>query len=179
MKRALPALLLLLAACMPAVVSPTPGGDAGTLEIEVVAGPVCPVEQDPPDPNCEPRVVEGARILVQPGDGRDIVVGEATTDADGHATQCHRIRQRSYQIQPNGKGGVGDECDCDHIDHYILLVPGTHVNGFVVCGLWFPVTGSSDLRLLTIDLRSLIYQQGISIIYKIQLNIVAAGNTFN
>jgi hypothetical protein len=56
------------------------------MEIEVVAGPVCPVEQDPPDPNCVPRVVEGARILVQPGDGRDIVVGEATTDADGHAT---------------------------------------------------------------------------------------------
>lgn len=51
-----------------------------------MAGPVCPVEQDPPDPNCEPRVVEGARILVQPGDGRDIVVGEATTDAEGHAT---------------------------------------------------------------------------------------------
>ena len=58
----------------------------GTLEIEVVAGPVCPVEQDPPDSNCEPRVVEGARILVQPGDGRDIVVGEATTDADGHGS---------------------------------------------------------------------------------------------
>jgi hypothetical protein len=78
--------LFLLAACVPASVSPTSGGDVGTLEIEVVAGPVCPVEQDPPDPNCEPRAVDGARILVQPGDGRDIVVGEATTDADGHAT---------------------------------------------------------------------------------------------
>lgn len=85
MKRALLGLPLVLAACMPASASPTPGGDAGTLQIEVVAGPVCPVEQDPPDPSCEPRAVEGARILVQPGDGRDIVVGEATTDADGRA----------------------------------------------------------------------------------------------
>jgi hypothetical protein len=78
--------LFLLAACVPASASPTPGGDVGTLRIEVVAGPVCPVEQDPPDPDCEPRAVDGARILVQPGDGRDIVAGEATTDADGHAT---------------------------------------------------------------------------------------------
>ncbi len=85
-KRALLGLPLVLAACMPASASPTPGDDAGTLEIEVLAGPVCPVEQDPPDPNCEPRAVDGARILVQPGDGRDIVVGEATTDAEGHAT---------------------------------------------------------------------------------------------
>ena len=74
--------LLLLAACVPA---PT-AGETGTLEIEVVAGPVCPVEQDPPDPDCEPRPVDGARILVQPGDGRDIVVGETTTDADGNAS---------------------------------------------------------------------------------------------
>lgn len=56
----------------------------GTIEVTVVAGPVCPVEQNPPDPACEPRPVQGARILVQPGDGRDILVGEATTDADGH-----------------------------------------------------------------------------------------------
>jgi len=85
-KRVLAALVLMLAACVPSATSPTPGAAAGTVEIVVVAGPVCPVEQDPPDPNCEPRAVEGARILVQPGDGRDIVVGEATTDADGHAT---------------------------------------------------------------------------------------------
>lgn len=85
MKRLLLVAPLVLTACLPAS-SPTPDAEPGTLEIEVVAGPVCPVEQDPPDPECAPRVVNGARILVQPGDGRDIVVGEATTDADGHAT---------------------------------------------------------------------------------------------
>ena len=85
MKRLLLAAPLVLSACLPAS-SPTPDAELGTLEVEVVAGPVCPVEQDPPDPNCAPRPVEGARILVQPGDGRDIVAGEATTDTDGHAT---------------------------------------------------------------------------------------------
>jgi hypothetical protein len=82
MNRFVAALVILLAACQ---TIPTTG-EVGVIEVEAVAGPVCPVEQDPPDPNCEPRPVEGARILVQPGDGRDIVVGEATTDADGHAT---------------------------------------------------------------------------------------------
>jgi hypothetical protein len=48
-----------------------------------VAGPVCPVEQDPPDPGCAPRPVEGAPIFVQPADGRDIMIAQGTTDADG------------------------------------------------------------------------------------------------
>jgi hypothetical protein len=84
MKRSVLGLALLLPACLP-IATPTAGG-MGTIEIEVVAGPVCPVEQEPPDPNCEPRAVEGARIFVQPGDGRDILVGEATADQAGHAT---------------------------------------------------------------------------------------------
>lgn len=79
-------ILLLIAAvagCVPAATaSPT---SAGTLEVEVVAGPVCPVERDPPDPDCAPRPVGGARIFVQPADGRDIIVGEATTDEAGRA----------------------------------------------------------------------------------------------
>lgn len=62
--------------------TPSPAG-AGVLEMRVVAGPVCPVETEPPDPSCDPRPVEGARILVQPGDGRDIVVGEGVSDDAG------------------------------------------------------------------------------------------------
>lgn len=80
----------LLAACTPAgAPTPTPsapGTSTGNVELVVVAGPVCPVEREPPDPNCEPRPVAGARILVQPGDGADIVVGEATTNDEGRAT---------------------------------------------------------------------------------------------
>lgn len=80
----------LLAACTPAgAPTPTPsapGTNTGNVELVVVAGPVCPVEREPPDPNCEPRPVAGARILFQPGDGADIVVGEATTNDEGRAT---------------------------------------------------------------------------------------------
>lgn len=83
MKRSVLGLALLLAACLP-IPTPTAGG-VGAIEVGVVAGPVCPVEQDPPDPNCAPRPVAGARIFVQPADGRDILVAEATTDVGGIA----------------------------------------------------------------------------------------------
>jgi hypothetical protein len=77
------ALAIALAGCAPGVSPPSPFGDTGSLEVVAVAGPVCPVETEPPDPNCDPRVVAGARILVTPGDGRDIVVAEAVTDDVG------------------------------------------------------------------------------------------------
>lgn len=100
MKPSVLGLALLLAACLP-IPTPTAGG-AGAIEVEVVAGPVCPVEQEPPDPNCAPRPVEGARIFVQPGDGRDILVGEATTDVDGNA---------SIEIAPGDYIVVGGQVD--------------------------------------------------------------------
>ena len=61
---------------------PSPAG-TGAIDVEVLAGPVCPVETDPPDPDCAPLPVADAHVLVQPGDGRDIVVAQGTTDADG------------------------------------------------------------------------------------------------
>jgi hypothetical protein len=73
--------LLVLAACTPAL--PTPTDETGEIEVHVVAGPVCPVETVPPDPACEPRPVPGAHVFVSPGDGREVVVAEGTTDADG------------------------------------------------------------------------------------------------
>ena len=77
-------LVLVLVACTPGA-SPAPTVETGRLEVMVVAGPVCPVETVPPDPACDPRPVSGARVFVSPGDGRDIVVGEAVTDDDGIA----------------------------------------------------------------------------------------------
>lgn len=76
---------LVLTGCQPGA-SPSSSGETGTLEVLAVAGPVCPVETDPPDPDCEPRPVDGARILISPGDGREIVVAEGTTDAQGRVT---------------------------------------------------------------------------------------------
>lgn len=75
-------LALVVVACTPRP-SPIPTGAPGELELTAVAGPVCPVETIPADPACEPRPVPGARVLVSPGDGRDIVVAEGTTDDDG------------------------------------------------------------------------------------------------
>lgn len=67
--------------------SGTPGqrtsGPVGVLEIHTVAGPTCPVERQPPDPACQPRPVSGARVVVTPGDGREIAVGQGTTDDRG------------------------------------------------------------------------------------------------
>lgn len=73
------ALTLIGSACnTPAAPQPT-----GTLEVLARAGPVCPVETIPPDPDCAPRPVAGAQVIVSPADGRDIVVANGTTDADG------------------------------------------------------------------------------------------------
>lgn len=60
-----------------------PGSTAppeGTLIVEVVAGPQCPVQQDPPDPECEDKPVEGVEIVVVNKAGGRI---PATTGADG------------------------------------------------------------------------------------------------
>jgi hypothetical protein len=93
-------LILLVVGCLPA--TPTPSAATGTIRVEVVAGPVCPVEQEPPDPHCKPRPVAGARIFVQPGDGRDILVAEATADEGGMAT---------IEIAPGGYIIVGGEVE--------------------------------------------------------------------
>lgn len=79
MQQLLALLLVLLAACQTAPSSSA----SGVLEVEALAGPVCPVETDPPDPDCAPRPVQGALILVQPADGRDIVIAQGETDAEG------------------------------------------------------------------------------------------------
>jgi hypothetical protein len=80
-----PLLLIVLAGCQlvePPVPTPVPAG-IGQLEVRAIAGPVCPVETDPPDPGCAPRPVSDAPVFVQPGDGRDIVVAQGVADADG------------------------------------------------------------------------------------------------
>ena len=47
----------------------------------VTAGPVCPVEQYPPDPRCAARPVAGAVIVATDSSGQE--VGRATSAADG------------------------------------------------------------------------------------------------
>lgn len=58
-----------------------PTGDHITLNLSLVAGPVCPVEQDPPDPACAPRPVQNVEVLVFDSTGRE--VGAGASDENG------------------------------------------------------------------------------------------------
>lgn len=69
---------------VPPEVWPSPGGDgrAGLL-ITATAGPVCPVEQDPPDPDCADRPVAGAEVVIRDVAGAE--VARVTLDDSGVA----------------------------------------------------------------------------------------------
>jgi hypothetical protein len=51
-----------------------------TINVVLVAGPVCPVEQVPADPNCEPRPVQNAEAVLYAADGSEIARGVSGAD---------------------------------------------------------------------------------------------------
>ena len=55
--------------------------ETATLEIVAIAGPVCPVQTDPPQPGCDPFPVNGAVIIVT--DSLGVEVARGSTDSDG------------------------------------------------------------------------------------------------
>lgn len=63
-------LLVFTGACGP---SPDPVGQV-VVSGRLVAGPVCPVETDPPSPECAPRPVGGAAVLVEVEGGEAVNV---------------------------------------------------------------------------------------------------------
>ena len=75
--------LLSTASPVAATTSPVPSLAGGPPSVKgtVTAGPVCPVERNPPDPSCAPRPVAGAVIVATNAAGEE--VGRATTAADG------------------------------------------------------------------------------------------------
>ena len=66
------------------LISATACADAPEAGLEVfgvaLAGPVCPVETNPPDPACAPRPVVGATVLAISDSGQEF---ESTTDGGG------------------------------------------------------------------------------------------------
>jgi len=91
------------------------GGGGGVPPVEVppdggpwivgraVAGPTCPVAQEPPDPACEDRPVEGAVVVIRDPAGTQ--VAEATTAADG--TYLAAVPQGgTYVVEPQPVEGV-------------------------------------------------------------------------
>jgi hypothetical protein len=72
-----PVLLTILAACGQA----SPSVPLGEVTAALIAGPVCPVETVPPDPNCAARPVADREVVVLGADGREVARGRS--DAEG------------------------------------------------------------------------------------------------
>ncbi len=68
----------------------------------VHAGPVCPVERFPPDPDCADRPVEGAVMLFTTDDGKE--VGQAVSDANGRFAL--HLPNGSYVLRPQPVEGL-------------------------------------------------------------------------
>lgn len=73
-------------------------GIAGTA----TAGPVCPVEKNPPDPACAPRPVAGAVVVIRDASGKEI--GRVTTARDG--TYFADVPAGGYVIEPQPAQGL-------------------------------------------------------------------------
>jgi hypothetical protein len=89
---------LLVAACGTAA-SP---GPTGTLTLTLTAGPVCPVEQVPPDPNCAARPVADAEVIILTADGRE--VARPKSDAAGKIRLT--LPQGRYTVRPVSAAGA-------------------------------------------------------------------------
>lgn len=87
----------LVAACGVAA-SPVP---TGTLTLTLTAGPVCPVEQIPPDPNCAARPVADAEVIILTPDGRE--VARPKSDAAGKIRLT--LPQGRYIVRPVSAAG--------------------------------------------------------------------------
>jgi hypothetical protein len=66
------------------------------------AGPVCPVQQEPPDPACADRPVAGAVLLVL--DDAGDTIGEIRTDANGRFES--RLPAGNYTLVPQPVEGL-------------------------------------------------------------------------
>jgi hypothetical protein len=68
----------------PIDVPPAAGGDGpARVTVQLSAGPVCPVETTPPDPNCDARAVQNAEVTLYDAEGNE--VDTATSNEDGTA----------------------------------------------------------------------------------------------
>lgn len=75
----------------------------GTLRGEVVAGPVCPVATDPPDPDCEDRPVPGAELVIEVADGDG---GQVRVLADENGLFEVPLAPGSYTLIPQPMEGL-------------------------------------------------------------------------
>lgn len=96
--------------CQPPAATTTP--DLVTLTGTALAGPTCPVERDPPDPDCAERPVAGAGIAVLDGSGSEVAL--LTTAEDG--TFRASLPAGSYRLVPQTVEGLMGTADAVEVD---------------------------------------------------------------
>jgi hypothetical protein len=84
------------------VQAPATSDEPTELRIKLTAGPVCPVERDPPDPACAPRAVANAEVTVFAADGSE--VGSTTSAADG--TVAFDLEKGAYYVVAQSVDGL-------------------------------------------------------------------------
>ena len=93
----LAATILVAVACNPSSPTQGPTGTAPTgIRGSVTAGPTCPVQANPPEPDCAPRLVAGATIVIRDGVGAQTAA--AVSGADGSFSVA--IAAGDYVIDP-------------------------------------------------------------------------------
>ena len=93
------------------------------ITIHLVAGPVCPVERNPPDPSCAPRPVAAAQVILHAADGVEVARG--TSDADGAI--LFSVPGGSYYAEPLPVEGL-----LGLAESQALSVPGGSSAGLVM-----------------------------------------------
>ena len=84
-------------------VTPGTGGEGDVnVVVQLTSGPVCPVEQVPPDPDCAGRSVANADVTVYDAQGNE--VGTATSNADGMAAVT--VPAGAYYVVPATVDGL-------------------------------------------------------------------------
>ena len=78
--------------------------DTGTVRVlgRVMAGPTCPVERFPPDPDCDDQPVQGARLVVLDDGGIEVVSIESN---EGGRFQL-RLGSGTYLLVPQPYDGL-------------------------------------------------------------------------
>ncbi len=83
----------------------TPGtgsADVVSVVIQLTAGPVCPVERNPPDPACAARPVTNAEVRIFDGRGNEL--GNGVSDADGMVSL--EVPEGAYYVVPAAAEGL-------------------------------------------------------------------------
>ena len=97
------ALVLVLVACSGPPGSSATGTTMRSVMGRATAGPVCPVERNPPYPACAARPVAGAVLIIQDiASGRE--VGRVTTDRDGRFSVA--LATGAYRLLPRPDAGL-------------------------------------------------------------------------